>query len=748
MVATDTMVSLGRLLRLTDAIYNGRGLQNLLEEMIRQAADLPGVDTVRILLNDSASGMLIAQAGLFPDDDGDDETETRVPIGAGFAGTVAAQRTALLVPDLDEFPVYSPALHRAGVRCAVGVPLLAGSELIGVMHIGSREPGSFTPEAIPLLEAIAGRVALIVQSIQAEAQMASNERRFRALFEEAPVGICLVSLQPGDIGRLLRSNASLCAVTGLRSEALSGMRLEEVLSPDEPDGIVKAMESLASGEIAEYVAEGRLHRSDATSRWLSGSVTAVHETSQSSYAIVCVEDITSRKTAEHELSRRALSDPLTGLANRNRVMDHLTLALRQQPRVGGVVGLLYLDIDDFKNINDDYGHDAGDRVLQELARRLKDVVRAGDTPGRIGGDEFIVVCPNLTGSNELASIAARLHDVQSGAIGLHEGSVEVGISIGVAIGDRDTLPEELLRRADVAMYEAKRQGRRRWEAYTPALDRASQQHDAGEALLHSALDNGWFRLYYQPIVDLTTGGVAGAEALLRIQHPDRGLLTPDGFIEHLETGDVGESVERWVLSQACRQMKRWDDTELPEVSVNVSGRLAASGYLSSIVMGALEEADLSPQRLCIEMTERIVVEGGPAVLADLEAIRRHGVSIAIDDFGTGFASLTYLQRFPVSVLKIDQSFIAGLGVNPRDDAIVAAVTALGTALGIKVIAEGVEQQGQAAALGRFGGDRAQGFLFGAPCPPELLELSRPLAGHEHQVTSIRARARARRSGSS
>ncbi len=297
------------------------------------------------------------------------------------------------------------------------------------------------------------------------------------MFEEAPLGICLVSLQPADTGRILRSNGSLSTITGLDPEVLAGKCLESVLSPDDPGGIVEATRAMAAGRVRDYVSEAQVPRPDGTAMWLCGSATAVHEDDCPSYAIVYIEDITARKAAEQELSRRALSDPLTGLANRSRVMDHLTLALRQQPRVGGVVGLLYLDIDHFKAVNDIHGHDAGDRVLQEVAQRLQVVVRAGDTAGRIGGDEFIVVCPNLIGSNELAGIATRLHNVQSEAIGLHEGSVEVGISIGVAIGDRDTRPEELLRRADVAMYEAKRQGRRRWEAYSPLLDRASTGHD-------------------------------------------------------------------------------------------------------------------------------------------------------------------------------------------------------------------------------------------------------------------------------
>ncbi len=333
MASTDTMLSLGRILRLTEVIHSGRGLPDLLEEVLRQAAELPEVDTVRILLVDAAGEMLVSQAGIFPEgfpDPGhgdDDPAEMRVPIGAGFAGRIAAQRGPLLVPDLDDFPVYSPALHRAGVRCAVGVPLLAGQELIGVLHIGSRQPGAFAPESIPLLEAIAERVALIVQSIQAESQMASSERRFRTLFDEAPMGICLVSLQGADTGCILRTNASLLTITGLDAEALLGRRLEEVLHANDPDSIVEATRAMAAGEITDYATEGRALRPGDTDIWLSGNATAVHEHETPSYAIVYVEDITARKTAERELSRRALSDPLTGLANRSRVMDHLTLAL-------------------------------------------------------------------------------------------------------------------------------------------------------------------------------------------------------------------------------------------------------------------------------------------------------------------------------------------------------------------------------------------------------------------------------------
>ncbi len=720
MANPETVVSLGRLLRLTEAIHDGRGLDDLLSGLIDRAAELPGVDTVRVLLLDPEQGVLVAQGGIFPHTDDD---ESVVPSGVGFAGRIAQDRQPLLVDDLKDSPVFSQALRVAGIRSAVGVPLLAGEHLVGVMHIGSRKPGTFSGDSIPVLEAVAERVALTIQAIRAERELATSERRFRILFEDAPLGICMVSLRQENLGAVVMANRALSRVIGIPADELVGKRLiPMLLEHDQPSG-EQGILQLARGDIAQYTAERQIDDAGGGSRWLHCNVCAVPEDGSPQYAIAYMEDISARKASEVELARRALTDPVTGLANRHRVMDHLTLALRQQARVGGVVGVLYIDLDHFKDINDDHGHETGDRVLREVAQRLNLTVRAADTAGRLGGDEFIVVSPGLTDAGELAAIASRLLQYLSVTAALPGGlSVDLGVSIGSAIGDRQTSPDELVRRADVAMYEAKRRGRGRVYAYSQVLDESSRRRLQVEDLIRGALERDWFTLLYQPIVDLGTGAPVSVEALLRINHPEHGMLLPTTFIDFLEESELAEPVEKWVLTQACRQFRSWVGRGLQGVTINVSGRLAASGALTEAVLAATESAGIAPSHVTVEMTERVLVQGGPAVIADLSQLTSAGVAIAIDDFGTGWSSLTYLQRFPVTTVKVDRSFVAGLGVSARDDAIVGAVTALGTVLGLNVIAEGVETERQAEVLHGFGCRQAQGFLFSRPAPPEQIQL--------------------------
>jgi diguanylate cyclase (GGDEF)-like protein/PAS domain S-box-containing protein len=696
---------------LCQAVHEGRHLAPLLSGLMFRASQLPGVDTVRVLLIDENGCALIAQPGIFPDSTDD---ERPVPIGVGFAGRIAQTQRPMLVPDLKDFPVYGQALRESGVRCAIGVPLLAGVKLIGVIHIGSLQPGAFSPELIPDLQEVAERVALTVDAIHAEAALAASEERFRTLFEDAPIGVCLTDLRTDSLGHILLANEALTELTGYSPEQLRGMDVLDLLAPDHRTDGLTALNELTEGRTERYTAERELTRSDGRTVWIVAHVAAVAGKAHPRYAVSYLQDITTRKHAEADLVRRAFTDPLTGLANRHLVMDHLALALRQEVRTGHPVGVLYLDVDHFKDINDVHGHDAGDRVLREIAVRLTQGMRSADTTGRLGGDEFIVVCPNLASDNELSSIADRLLSAVCVPVPLPDASdVDVAASIGIATGDRHRTPDELVRRADVAMYEAKRLGRRRWHAYTDALDRTAQQRLGVEVMLVEALMQGWFVQRYQPIVDLQARTVVGVEALLRIQHPERGLLHPAQFIGQLEESDVADEIEAWVISQACRDWSR-SAAEETGLSVNVSGRLAASGHLCQTVLAAAEDFPLD--RLTVEMTERVMIHAGPAVIADMEALADHGIVIAIDDFGTGYASLTYLQRFPVSTVKIDRSFVAGLGVNSRDDAIVRAVITLGASLDTAVVAEGVETEAQLAALRSAGCPLAQGFLFSRPVP--------------------------------
>ena len=567
-----TSASLVQLLQLTEALHDTRGLDQYLTFLIEQAIGLPGVDTVRILLIDETGTRLMAQAAVgFPELAGE---EHDVPVGIGFAGRIAQTRQPLLVPDLQLFPVHSPALRLAGVLSAVGVPLLIGDRLVGVMHIGSRTRNTFGADTLPLLEGIAALVALTTEAIRADQALAASEARFRELFEDAPIGACLIGLNPQTYGRLQLANGSLAALTGYDVDELQLMTFEMLVAPDHQVAARAALAAMASGERTRYTAERLLRRRDGSIIWARASVTAVLKGGRPSYAISYIEDVTRRKAAEQALAQRALTDPLTGLPNRQLVMDHLDLALRQQARTGSRVGVLYLDLDHFKTINDEHGHEAGDLMLREAARRMRAALRSGDTAGRIGGDEFVLVCPNLTGAEELAVIADRLvHCLGEPAASSGGEPVRLTASIGTALSDPDIIPAALVRRADLAMYEAKRLGRHRWHTYRPALDEVSERRRGAEQLLSQALRHEWFVLHYQPVIDLVSGATVAAEALLRIQHPVHGLLLPEAFIDVLEHSDLADPIEQWVLDQACHDLATHPAAQLlPEIAVNISGR--------------------------------------------------------------------------------------------------------------------------------------------------------------------------------
>jgi diguanylate cyclase (GGDEF)-like protein/PAS domain S-box-containing protein len=707
--------SLQGLRQFSQSVYEGRRLTSLLSTLMTRASQLPNVDTVRILITDEAQEVLLALPGTFPGA----ADERPIPIGVGFAGRIASTRRPLLVSDLAQFPVYGQALREAGVRCAIGVPLLVGEKLLGVMHIGSFRPGAFRSELIPELQEVAERVALTVEAIAAEVALAESEQRFRTLFEDAPIGVSLLDLRPHALGHILLANEALSQLTGYSVEQLQTMNALDLLAPSHRPDADSAIGALADRRSDRYAIERQLIREDGSAVWVVDNVALASGDPAPDYAVSYIQDVSARKEAEGELARRAFTDPLTGLANRHLVMDHLALALRQEVRSGRPVGVLYLDVDHFKDINDVFGHDAGDRVLREIAARLTVGVRAADTPGRLGGDEFIVVCPHLSSDSELTLVADRLMSVLAAPLHLPNlATLDITASMGITTGDRSSSPDELVRRADVAMYEAKRKGRRRWHLYSQALDHSENERIQVESLLSGALREGWFELHYQPIVDLAQGTPVGVEALLRIRHPDSGLLSPDLFIAQLEQSDLADEIETWVLTQACRDWMTPDGKARTGLSVNVSGRLAASGHLADTVLAACDGFPLN--RLTVEMTERAMVHAGPSVTADIQRLADTGVRIAIDDFGTGYASLTYLQRFPIGVVKIDRSFVLGLACNARDEAIVRAVISLGSSLDMLLVAEGVEAQAQADALRDAGCPYAQGYLFGRPQPRAAL----------------------------
>jgi diguanylate cyclase (GGDEF)-like protein/PAS domain S-box-containing protein len=436
-----------------------------------------------------------------------------------------------------------------------------------------------------------------------------------------------------------------------------------------------------------------------------------------------------RKAFEGRLAHQSMHDPLTGLPNRLLFLDRLNQAIARCRRSQTSVGVAFLDLDRFKNVNDSLGHDAGDELLVQVARKLESVIRPGDTVARFGGDEFSVLCedlPNETARDQTLEIADRLLSAVLRPLVVRGTEMFVGASIGIAMATSgDERSEELLRDADAAMSHAKDAGRGRVEVFDDAMRARALTAHATENALHRALQRGEFRIFFQPIVSLSDARCVGAEALVRWQHPERGLLAPAEFIPLAEETGLVVQIGWWVLEEAARNVARWqlEQAEPFSVSINLSARQLVQPDLADRVAGVIAETGVQPSSLCFEITESVLMDDAETVLDVITRVRELGVQFAIDDFGTGYSSLGYLKRFPVDSVKIDRSFVTGLATDPGDAAIVSAVIGLAHALGLRVTAEGVETQDQLSSLIALECDEAQGYFFSPPQPaPDLRSL--------------------------
>jgi diguanylate cyclase (GGDEF)-like protein len=423
-----------------------------------------------------------------------------------------------------------------------------------------------------------------------------------------------------------------------------------------------------------------------------------------------------------ELTRMAFHDSLTNLPNRTLLLDRLEHALLRSNRHHRPVAVLFIDLDNFKLVNDSLGHDAGDALLQRVADRLRGEMRAGDTLARFGGDEFVVLLEEPANAAEALTVADRLAIVLRAPIEVESRSMVVEVSIGVAMsGAGSDRPADLLRDADLALYRAKTGGKGRSALFEPGLATAAVQRMDLENDLRRALERQEFCLHYQPIIDLATDELVGWEALVRWQHPERGLVPPLEFIPIAEETGLIVPLGQWVLEEACRQGRLWQDQKDARgltMSVNLSGRQFQQPSLVNDVQQALANAGVDPHALKLEITESVVMQDVEVATATLDALAALGVRIAIDDFGTGYSSLAYLKRFPIETLKIDRSFVRGIVDDPQDAAIVRSVIALANALNLTVTAEGIETAAQRTRLMELGCDLGQGYLFGRPLPAE------------------------------
>jgi len=428
-------------------------------------------------------------------------------------------------------------------------------------------------------------------------------------------------------------------------------------------------------------------------------------------------DMTDRRRVEAAWAHRALHDPLTGLPNRALLLDHLEKALARSSRDGTHVALLFFDVDKFKLVNDTRGHDVGDDLLCQIADRIRTVLRPSDLVARLGGDEFVVLFDGVESDAHALAVGRRVTEViESTPMALPSGELSVTISAGVALSHTGTPPTRLMREADAAMYRAKELGRARLELYDDDLRRRVAERVALADEMSRAMADNSIALHYQPFVSLRTGQVTGMEALARWNHPTRGPLPPDEFISLADQTGLIDQLGPVLLRNACLHARAWqaEVAQAPRLHVNITGRQLADPDFAGVTANILAETGLEPERLCLEVSEfDLQGDTGLSVKA-LNRLKDVGVDLAIDDFGTGVSSLPHLRRFPVDLLKVDRSFIDGLGPDPEDSAIAAAIVSLAHNLEIEAVAEGVESVEQVSELQALGCDAAQGYLFAKP----------------------------------
>ncbi|MBV9787578.1 MAG: EAL domain-containing protein [Chloroflexi bacterium] len=695
-------------------------VEQVLERIVEASVYLTKAEEGMLLLVDRESGEMYLRAAK---NLGEERVQRfRVPINDSFAGQVVRTRQPL-------------RLHRSrkegGLKLKTGflaqallqVPLIAGREAIGVLSVSNCEQArEFTEHDQYLLSALADYATIALENARLFQQISEEQKRYRDLFDHA-----------NDLIFTLDLNAALTSINsygeqllGYTSEEIQGRLLAQLSEPGSwaktgmiLDSILARRQERGSFDLVLLHKDGKLRYTEVNARLISSK----HRSPE----VVCIaRDVSERKIFEAQLRYLAFHDPLSSLPNRVLFMERLSHALERAQRHHKRIAVLFLDLDNFKVINDSLGHLAGDQLLRTVALRLQGCIRPADTVARLGGDEFIILLEEISDVRDATQVAERIKQALHGPLRLNdEHEVFTTVSIGIALNSAEqSRPDDLVRSADLAMYRAKAQGKSQHALFDPNMNARAMERLALETDLRHATERNEFTVVYQPVVDLVTGKTCEVEALVRWDHPRRGRVAPGEFIPLAEETGLIVQIGQLVLEQACRQIRDWHllypSDEPLVLCVNLSARQFQHPHLVESIAATLARTDLDPRYLKLEITETMMMQDGEHNAAVMRDLKRLGIQLAIDDFGTGYCSLGYLKCFPVDTLKIDRSFIAGLGSSAEDTAIVRAVIAFAKALNLSVTGEGIETLAQLNQLKALECTRGQGYYFGRPLSGDVV----------------------------
>jgi diguanylate cyclase (GGDEF)-like protein/PAS domain S-box-containing protein len=546
--------------------------------------------------------------------------------------------------------------------------------------------------------------------------------RLAKISATVPGMIYTLRVRPDGVMSMPYASPTMDKIFGLTPESVidDAAPAFSLIHPDDID-LVRETIATSARTMNPWQKEFRVHHPHKGEIWIEGHSMPQEEPDGSIFWHGFMHDVTERKRYELELKHQAGHDTLTGLANRNLMADRLLQNTIHAWRSRQNIGIMLLDLDRFKMVNDSMGHNYGDELLQQVADRLVNCVRAGDTVCRMGGDEFVIILSELVEEDNIGLLAKRIHETLAEPFSLSDHQLRITVSIGISLFPKDgELVETLIRNADIAMYRAKEEGGDKFRFFAPEMNARIQGILELEEEMHQAIQKSEFVMYYQPQIDLASGRIVGCEALLRWRHPTRGMFMPGNFIPLAEESGMIIQLGHWVLQEVCTQARAWQDEGLPmvKVAVNLSAKQFRQHDLIEQIQAILLQTGLAPSVLELELTESVLIHDPTHAIQIMNHLKQLGISLSLDDFGTGYSSLNYLRHFPLNSIKIDRSFIKDMAQNTNGAVLSKSIVTIAHSLGLKAIAEGVESWEQHDFLASCGCNELQGFLFSEPLPPD------------------------------